>query len=161
MCRLVVFTFDSPAEAGQTRNALKDFEKRKAISLDDAVVLARNAEGRLTRRRDRDTTTTVIGAIVGGVMGLLLIFMFPVIGILFGATAGALVGRLWLSNERVDREAIADAEATLAPGNSALLALIRAGDIVSLMPALRMPGMQVYQTTLARDTEARLRQALQ
>ncbi len=160
MCRLVVFTFDSAAAAGQTRSALQDFEKRKAISLDDAVVLARDAAGQLTRRHDRDNTI-IIGAIAGGVVGLLLMFMFPVISVLFGAAAGALFGKLLLSNDKVDREAIADTEAALPPGGSALLLLIRAGDIVTIMSTLRVPGMQVYQTTLARETEARLRQMVQ
>lgn len=141
------------------RSALRDLEKRKVISLDDTLVLVRDGEGNLSRKRSPDTTV-LIGALVGGIMGLLLMFMFPVIGVVFGAAAGALVGRL-LSGARVDRESRADVEAALAPGSSALLALVRGGDIVSTMSKLRVPGMQVYQTTLARDTEARLREVMQ
>ncbi len=159
MSRLVVFTFDSSGAAAQVRSALRDMEKRKTLILDDAVVLAKDSAGNLQVQRDR-SSTVIIGAIAGGLMGLLLMFMFPIIGVVFGAAAGALVGRL-LADARVDREAIADVQSTLRPDTSALLALLRGGDIVSIMSGLHAPGANVYQTTLPRDAEARLREALQ
>jgi uncharacterized membrane protein len=159
MSRLVVFTFDTSGEAARVRSALRDIEKRKTLTLDDAVVLVKDSAGNLQIQRDRNSAV-IIGAVVGGFMGLLLMFMFPIIGIIFGAAAGALVGRL-LADAKVGKEAIADVQAALRPGSSALLAMLRGGDIVSIMSELHTPGVHVYQTTLSRDTEARLREELQ
>jgi uncharacterized membrane protein len=160
MSRLAVFTFDSAGAASQVRSALRDLEKRKELGLDDAMVLARDQAGSVSRRGNR-SRAVLAGAIAGGVTGLLLTFMFPVIGILFGAGAGALLVRL-LQNQRIDADEVTTVEAALRPGTSALLLLLRPGEVSAAMTSiLRGAHAQVYQTTLSPEMDASLRQSLQ
>lgn len=157
MSRLLVFTFDNPDEGLQVRGALRDLERRRVVALDDALVLVKDAQGQIRRRRD-PSRGLILGAIVGGLTGLLWTFMFPVISVLFSACVGALIG-WFLIDRRVGDEFVADAERALRPGTSALLILIRSGDVGELGTQLRTFPLHIYQTSLAPDLEARFRQA--
>jgi uncharacterized membrane protein len=160
MSRLVVLVFDGVRAASQVREALRDLERRKELGLDDAMVLEKNQAG-VVRRRHNRSRAMLVGVIAGGATGLLLTFMFPVIGILFGAGAGALLVRL-LENPRIDADEIATVEAGLAPDTSALLLLLRPDEVSAAMTSiLRAAHAQVYQTTLSPEMEASLRQSLQ
>ena len=70
MSRVVVFTFDAPGKALQARTALRDLEKRGTLALDDAVVLTKDGTGQVRRRRE-PYYGVLVGAAVGGLMGLL------------------------------------------------------------------------------------------
>lgn len=157
MSRLLVFTFDSPTQAQEARSMLRDLEKRNVVGLDDVLVLVKDAGGKIQRQRDL-SRAVLIGAIVGALFGLPFIFLFPVISVIFGAAAGALIGRL-LIDQRVEEEFIVDAERALRPNTSALLILIRTGDLAELGGALRTFPLHIYQTSLAPDLEAMLRRA--
>ena len=118
MSRLVVFTFDTVRDAGQARLALRELERRGSLVLDDALIVEREAAGRVRRRRDR-SSAALIGAVVGGLMGVPLVFTFTPISILFGVGAGGAIGRLALaSGPRVDEEFVDSAEGALRPGTS-------------------------------------------
>ncbi len=156
MSRLVVFTFDTMRDARQARSALKELEKRGSLALDDALVVVREAAGQIKRQRDL-STATLIGAIVGGLMGVPLVFVFTPVSILFGAGAGAAIGML-ASGPRVDEEFVDSTEGALRPGTSALLVLLRRGDIAEMDAALRGFPLHIRQATLTPDAEAALRQ---
>jgi uncharacterized membrane protein len=159
MSRTVVFTFDTVDAATEARAALKNLEKSHALALDDALVLVKDADGRLRRRCDR-CSAIIMGAAAGGLMGLVLTFMFPVVSVVFGVVAGGLIGGLFIAS-RADKELVTDAEAALRPGMSALIILIRDGDLDALGAALCPFSVQLYETTLSPDREAALRRALQ
>ena len=158
MSRLVVFTFESSTDARQARSALKKLEKRGSLSMDDALVVVREAAGQIKRQRDL-STATLIGAIVGGLMGVPLVFMFTPVSILFGAAAGAAMGML-ATGPRVDEEFVDSAAGALQPGNSALLVLLRRGDIAEMDAVLRGLPIIIRQATLTLDAGATPRQAL-
>ncbi len=158
MSRLVALTFDAPGEAGQARAALRDLERRGSLGLNDVAVVVKDAGGQVSVRHD--APSVVAGAIVGGVMGLGLMFMFPIIGIFFGAGAGALISRLF-AGRRLDADMVADVSTALEPGSSALLVLLRTGDVQALAAAARTHHAHVYQTTLPPALEDSLRQGLE
>ena len=137
MSRLVALTFDAPGEAGQARAALRDLERRGSLGLNDVAVVVKDAGGQVSVRHD--APSVVAGAIVGGVMGLGLMFMFPIIGIFFGAGAGALISRLF-AGRRLDADMVADVSTALEPGSSALLVLLRTGDVQALAAAAAHPS---------------------
>jgi uncharacterized membrane protein len=157
MNRYIAFTFGAAGQAAEARHVLRDMENRKELSLNDAVVLAQDDSGRTERRRDR-SGVPVIGAIVGAMMGLLLAFAFPVVGIVVGAGAGALLATL-LFDRRVEEDYITDLERDLRPGTSALLCLIRSGDVATLGYSLRSFHLRVYQSTLPPQLQATLRES--
>ena len=83
MSRTVVFTFERADTAILARAALKEVEKSKALVLDDALILIKDPHGHVHVRHDPQAAV-IVGAIAGGVMGLMLSFMFPIISVIFG-----------------------------------------------------------------------------
>src|SRR5436190_6282866 len=92
MSNLVVVTFDSAAEANEVRQKLKELEKEGQISLEDTSVIVKGDDGKV-HIIDEVGNTVKAGAAVGGIIGLFLLFAFPVAGIVAGAAAGGLIGR--------------------------------------------------------------------
>ncbi len=158
MSRLVVFTFEGTRDARQARRALHELEQNGSLALDDALVIVREASGAINRRRDF-STATVIGAVVGGLMGVPLVFMFTPVSILFGVSVGGAIGRL-AGRRRVDEEFVDSAEGALRPGTSALLVLLRRGDSAAMEAALRGFRVHIRQAALTPDAGVALRQAL-
>ncbi len=158
MSRLVVFTFDGAEQAAQVRAVFRNLEMQKHLALNDAVVVVKDAGGQVQCQRMRSHAIW-IGAVAGGAVGLLLMFMFPVIGIVFGAVVGALIAR-FLDDQKVDEEEIESVSAALKPDNSALLLLIRLGNVSMMTSALQHAHAHVYQTTLTPELDASLRQSL-
>lgn len=158
MSRYVAFTFGTVEQAVQARLALRDLENRHELGLYDAIVLAKDEGGQMKRQRDR-SGVGVIGAMVGAMMGLVLVFLLTPIAILVGAGAGALLAKL-LFDQRIEEDYIADVEKDLRPGTSALLLLISSGDIVALGFTLRPFQLQMHQSTLPPQINATLRRSV-
>ncbi len=158
MSRPIVFTFDTPEGAAQARAALKDLERSGALKLDDAVVVADDVAGKIHQHRD-PSRAVLVGAVAGGLVGIPLFFVFPGIGVVFGAAVGGLIGRL-VSGRRIDGDLVHDANGALRPGSSALLLLVGEGDVRALGDVLRCSGARLYETALSPELEVSLRQAL-
>ncbi len=158
MSRYVAFTFGADEQAAKARLALRDLENRNELTLYDAVALAMDDIGRVRRQHD-PSGVAVIGALVGALMGLVLIFAFTPVGILVGAGAGAMVAT-FLFERRIDEDFIADVERELQPGTSALLLLISSGDVEALGFSLRPFHLQVYQSSLPPELNAGLRRSV-
>ncbi len=157
MSRYVAFTFGTIDKAAEARRALRNLEDRHELDLYDAVVLAKDAGGRVSRQRE-PSGVTVIGAMVGSLLGLLLVFLFTPVGILVGGGLGALIATL-LFDQRIAQDDIVDAARDLRPGTSALLLLIAGGDVATLGFSLRPFDLRVYQTTLPPQVMATLRRS--
>lgn len=157
MSNLIVVTFDNPNEAGQVRQELRQLDRRGVISLDDAAVVVKEADGKLRIKNEPDRGL-VIGAVGGGLLGLLLVAMFPLAGIAIGAAGGALAGKLM--DMGVDQKFVKEVAADLQPGNSALFVLVRDAEPAAALGALRPYKGTVHHTSLPPDTEAELRRVL-
>ena len=92
MSDLVVIAFPTEAKAEEVRQKLIAMQKEYLIEMDDAVVAAKDAQGRIKLNQLINTTT--VGAVSGTFWGALigLIFLMPLVGAAMGAASGALSG---------------------------------------------------------------------
>jgi uncharacterized membrane protein len=153
--------FEDDATAFEMRAALLKMQKENLIELEDSVVVTRNAKGRV--KLDQATSLTSAGAIGGGFWGMLigLIFLNPLLGAAIGATAGGISARF--TDIGVNDQVMREIGQSIKPGSSALFVLVRratADKVLDGLKAFAGKG-KVYQTSLNKDQEATLREALE
>ena len=154
---LVVMTFDNEIDAGNVMRSLRDLEKAGQMSIEDTAVLVKDQSGKL--RVDNEVSGSVeTGAVVGGSLGLLLTFMFPVVGIAVGAAGGALVGKVL--ERGVDGKFVKDVGEELQPGTSALFITGRGSNHEAVLRAIEPYKGNLYQTNLSSELEDELRRVL-
>ena len=145
MSHLVVLTFDDMEQAGQAFEALKKAQSSGQLNIDDAAVIVKQDSGKIEIKNQMDTGTK-IGAIGGGMIGLMLATVFfPLAGLAIGALGGALVGKSL--DKGVDQQFVKDVTETLKPGSSALF-VTGSGNAAVAIEALRPFKGTLYQTTL-------------
>lgn len=158
MSELIVMTFDTAEEAGQVRDSLKDIQKAGRLALDDYAIISKDAGGKVHVRNVPDTGMKW-GALGGAILGPVLLFMFPVVGIAVGATVGALVGKTL--DMGVDKKFVKEVTGKLQPNGSALFLIVRSGDPNAVLSALRPYKGHLLQTTLSPELEEELKKSLQ
>jgi len=161
MSTLIAIVFDDPTTAFEMRTSLLKMQKEYLIDLEDSVVVTKTESGKT--KLDQVTNLTAAGAIGGGFWGMLIgmIFLNPLLGAAVGATAGAVTGKftdIGLSNQMMK-----DIAASFKPGSSALFVLVRRATVDKVLVGLKeFAGKgKVYQTSLDKDTEQTLRDALE
>ena len=157
MSNLIVMTFNTPDEASRVRQTLRELERAGRVSLDDAAVIRKDANGTIEVDNEVDRGVK-IGALGGGLLGLLLSFMFPLAGIVVGAAGGALAGRM--ADLGIDQQFVRDVSESLQPNSSALFVIVRDADPTIVIAALEPYQGTLYHTTLDPGVEAELRHAL-
>lgn len=158
MSNLVVIAFDNMEEAGKVRETLRSAQRQDMISLDDSAVVVKDEEGRVHVKNEMDRGVK-IGAVGGGLLGLLLASVFfPVAGIVIGALGGALVGKAF--DTGVDKQFVKDVEAEMQPGTSAIFLIVRDANADMAVAALKPYKGKVLQTTLPEEDEEELRRIL-
>ena len=161
MSTLVAVVFNDETTAFEMRTALLKMQKEHLIELEDSVVVTRDHKGRT--KLDQAVNLTSAGAWGGGFWGLLigLIFLNPLLGAAIGASAGALSGRF--SDIGLDDKMMKDLAQSFKPGTSALFVLIRKATADKVLTGLKdFAGKgKVFQTSLNKDDEATLREALE
>jgi uncharacterized membrane protein len=158
MSNLVVIAFDNMEEAGKVRETLRSAQRQDMISLDDSAVVVKDEEGRVHVKNEMDRGVK-IGAVGGGLLGLLLASVFfPVAGIVIGALGGALVGKAF--DTGVDMQFVKDVEAEMQPGTSAIFLIVRDANADMAVAALKPYKGKVLQTTLPEEDEEELRRIL-
>lgn len=157
MSQLIAVTFESQEAAAQARDALWQLQRSGRLSLYDAAVLRKDADGALQVQNEIDRDVK-IGAGLGGALGLLFSFAFPLVGLVIGGVGGALVGKAL--DRDIDRQFITELGAAVQPGGSALCVLVREGEADALRAALQPFTGAIFQTTLDTALEEQLRSAL-
>ena len=158
MATWIVVTFDGAEEAGKVRQQISTMEKQAGLSLDDSAVVVKDAEGKIHVQNQMDRGTKV-GAISGGVIGLLVTtLIFPIGGLVLGALAGAGVGAL--ANLGIDKKFIKEVEAALEPNSSALFLIVRDNPNAAIGTLSQFKG-KIYQTSLSDEDEKTLRKAME
>lgn len=147
--------------AGQILARLQDMQREYLIALDDAVIVRRNADGKLHLQQSINLTSA--GAWTGAFWGLLVgvIFAGPLgmaVGGLSGAGLGALAGRQ--SDYGIDDAFIRELSVEVEPCCSALFVLVRSMTTDKVIAELQGRGGRLLKTSLPSDIEARLQQAL-
>jgi uncharacterized membrane protein len=157
MSEMLVFAFKTPTGAAEMRDALVTLQKQELISLGDAAVVVRNADGKVKVKQANNLVGA--GALGGAFWGMLigLLFFAPWLGLAVGAITGALTGKL--SDIGIDDTFIKDVGATIEPGHSALFLLINRWTEDKVMDALKGFDAEVLRTNLSAEDEAKLKEA--
>ena len=155
---LIVLTFDNMDEAEQVHAALVKGKKEGALSIDDAAVVVKDAEGKV-HVNNQVSTGTWTAAGVGGLIGLLIgAIFFPIGGIILGLGGGVLVAKLL--DTGLDDKFVKQVGKEIKPGTSALFVLLNHENQTAEMAILRQFHGKVLQTNLSTEAEENLKRAL-
>ena len=96
MSDLVVIVYPNETKAEEMRAKLFSLQKEYLIELSDAVIAVKEDSGKV--KLNQLMNTTAVGAVSGGLWGLLIgsLFLMPLLGASLGAASGALGGALTL-----------------------------------------------------------------
>lgn len=155
---LIVLAFDTMDEAEQVHEALVKGKKEGLVTIEDAAVVVKDAEGKV-HVENQVSRTTWAATGVGGALGLLIgSIFFPIGGLVLGLAGGAVVGRLM--DLGVDGKFVKDVGEQIKPGTSALFVLLKGENPAAEVAILRQYKGHVLQTTLDSDAEQAIRDAL-
>jgi uncharacterized membrane protein len=159
MSDLVVLAFDTQTGAADMLSEVDRLQKMQLLTLDDAATVVRDPDGKPKVNQARSLVGA--GAFGGAFWGMLigLLFFMPWLGLAMGAITGALAGKF--SDIGIDDRFIKEVGAAIKPGTSALFLMVREvkGDRV-LEELGGKPGVTVVRTSLSREAEDKLREAL-
>jgi uncharacterized membrane protein len=156
---LIVLAFDTMDEAEQVHEALVKGKKEGLVTIEDAAVVVKDAEGKV-HVKNQVSRTTWAATGVGGALGLLIgTIFFPIGGLVLGLAGGAVVGRLM--DLGVDGKFVKDVGEQIKPGTSALFVLVKGENPAAEVAILRPYKGHVLQTTLDSDAEQAIRDALE
>ena len=157
MATLVVLAFKDETGAEQMREKLAGLQKLQLISLADAAVVVRRQDGKV--KVNQAVSLVGAGALGGAFWGMLigLLFFAPWLGLAVGAVSGALGGAL--ADVGVDDKFIKEVGAKIQPGQSALFLLVNSWTEDKVMDELTGFDVEVLQTSLSKEDEAKLRAA--
>jgi uncharacterized membrane protein len=157
MSNLIVIAFNNEADAFEMRAALAKLQSQYLIEMEDAVVVTRDAHGKVQLHQPVNLTAT--GAVGGAFWGMFIgmLFLNPLLGAAVGAGSGALSGKL--SDIGINDKFMKDLGATFINGTSALCVLVRKSTPDKVLEALKpFAGKgRVLQTSLTKDKENELR----
>ena len=160
MSNLIVIGFNNETDAFEMRAALAKLQAQYLIEMEDAVVVTRDAKGKVQLHQAMNLTAA--GAVSGGFWGMLIgmLFLNPLLGAALGAGSGALSGKL--SDIGINDQFMKDLGATLTEGTSALFVLVRKATPDKVLEALKpFAGKgRVLQSSLTKDKEDELRSFL-
>ena len=161
MSTLVAVVFHDESTAFEMRAALTRMQSQYLLQMEDAVVVTRDLKGKI--RLDQAVSLTAAGAASGAFWGMLigLLFLNPLLGAAIGAGAGAISGKF--TDIGVDDRMAKQLGEELTPGSSALIVLLRKVTADKVLDGLKdFAGRgRVFQTSLTKDDESSLREALE
>jgi uncharacterized membrane protein len=153
----MVIAFDHFDDARNAMKALRDLERGGRIRFEDTAIVERDPDGTVHVKNEVSGTTET-AALVGAVIGSLVTFAFPPLGLAVGAALGAVVGTSL--DTGVSGDFIDDVKTTLRPGRSALFLVVKQAEADAVMAALRPYHGDVIQTNLDSEAEEALRDAI-
>ena len=160
MSDLLVIAFDDEASGFELRAELVKLQSEYLIKLEDAVVVTRPQADDIQLHQAMNLTAA--GALGGTFWGTLvgLLFLNPLVGAAVGAGSGALAG--YLTDYGINDAFMRDVGQKLQPGGSAVFLLVRemtADKVLDRIADFHRRG-RVIQSSLSKEVEARLREAL-
>ncbi len=158
MPTLIAIAYPEFHRADEVRAAVMKLQKDYLVSLEDAVVVTKNAEGKI--KLHQPASVTAVGALSGGFCGLLmgLVFMMPVFGLALGLAAGTLSGAL--ADVGISDKFIRELSENLPQNSSALFVLVNRMTEDRVLPELESFGGKIIKTSLSHEDEAKLQAAL-
>lgn len=159
MTHLVVLGLDTRDDAERVVALTGDLARQNLLQLDDVAYAYQDDKGKVRVQQTLNTTST--GAAGGALWGTLigLIFLNPLAGLAVGAATGAVAGKL--TDVGINDGVIKQIGAELEKGKAAVFLLARSATVDRVIEALKPFGPTVIQTSLSREREDELVQALQ
>jgi uncharacterized membrane protein len=166
MSQLVVLGFDGINAADEVLNKVRALRVQHLIDLEDAVVVERDAEGKVNLKQAVNLTR--MGAASGGLSGAFwgtlvgLLFLNPLAGMAIGAGVGAGSGALAGSvmDFGVNDDFVKKLAETIPNNSSALFVLVRDVTMDKVVDEIRPWNPRVLNTSLTGEQEAKLVEAL-
>ena len=161
MSDLVVISFNDEHQADEVLLTLGRLQADHLIDLEDAAVVVRKQDGKIKIKQTQNLT--VAGAVGGGFWGAFFGILFggPLGFLVVGGTTaavGALMGKL--RDIGVDDDFIKEVGDALEPGSSAIFTLVISSTPDRVLESLQQYQGKVVRTSLSRDSEDALVQAL-
>ncbi len=159
MSDLIVIGYPDEQTAPRVWDEVRKLENDYLIDLEDAAVVIHKADDKFEIRTAHNPVAgqTFWGLFWGFLVGL--IFLVPLFGIAVGAATGAIFGAIEKTNITRDfRDRVRD---LVKPGTSAIMLIVRKVTTDKVEDALKPYGGTVLKTSLTREDETRLQEALQ
>ena len=157
MKNLTVLICNEATQAFKIRDALAELEFESGIEVTDAVVVTRDAAGKV--KLHQSTSGIATGAAIGSIAGMIvgMLFLNPAAGSVVGAGSGAVIGSMVDSG--LDDEFMRELGATFAPGTSALFVLSSKGRTEAIVRKFQpfAGTCKLLQTSLDPENEQTLR----
>jgi len=152
-----VLAFDNVDDAHKVRNKLVELNNQFLLRLDQAVEVVRTPDNQVKIKEERSLAGA--GAIGGAFWGLLLglVFLLPGVGMVVGATTGAIAGHF--AKYGITKEYMNQINEAIKPGQSALFILAEDMKMDRVVPQLSQFHPRVLKTSLSMDQEKALREA--
>ena len=158
MSDLIAVAYPDKETAESVRQRLLELTVERALELEDAVIVDREADGKVKLHQIHRPAAAGAagGALWGGLIGLL--FLAPLLGMAIGAAAGATSGAFL--DVGVNNQFMKELGEKLPQGGAALIVLVRKATPDKVLPKISQYGGEVIQTSLDDESEARLREVL-
>jgi uncharacterized membrane protein len=160
MATLTVWKFSTADGAERAEQTLLKLQKEQLISVHDAAIVEWQDGKKKPKTRQLTGSGTGAGAAGGAFWGLLfgLIFFVPFFGMAIGAATGALAGSM--SDFGIDDSFIKAVRDKVTPGTSALFVMTSDAVMDRVKEAFEGQEMELIQTNLSVDDEAKLREMI-
>lgn len=158
MATLTVWKFRTADGADRAEQTLLELAKQELINVQDAATVSW-ADGTKKPKTKQLASLTSAGALGGAFWGFLfgLIFFLPLLGLAIGAATGALSGSL--ADVGISDDFIKKVREEVTPGTSALFVMSSDAVIEKVREAFQGQDIELIQTNLSDEEEARLREA--
>jgi uncharacterized membrane protein len=160
MSTLIAITYDTADKAKQVLEELGKMQKMQLVTLEDAAVAVKNEKGKVKVTQTLEKMATGSSVTWGFFWGFLigLIFMAPIFWGLLTALFAGLLGKG--RDLGIDNQFIKEVGESLEPGQSALFILVVEATADKVLPEMAKFGGTVFQTSLSKEDEALLKEAL-
>ena len=160
MSDLIAITYEDEQTAFDALDKLGELSKMQLITLADAAVAVKDQKGKVKVKQTLENMATGSSATWGFFWGLLigLLFLAPIFWGLFGALMGVIMGKT--RDLGIDNKFIKEVGESLDPGQSALFMLVVDVTPDKVLDEMRQFGGTVFQTSLSKEDEAALKEAL-
>src|SRR6516165_11113856 len=158
MSDLIAIAYPDEATAEEAADEARRLAKDLIIEPDAIAVITRDKEGKYHTHTSHHLVSG--GATWGMFWGLLfgLLFFIPVFGMAVGAGMGALMGKITKSG--IDKQFQDQVRGLIQPGTSALFLMVEKVTPDKDVEAMSKYGGTVLKTSLSKDGEAELQEAL-
>jgi uncharacterized membrane protein len=158
MATLVAIGYPDEATAAAAADEARQLSRDLIIQPDAIAVIVRDSEGNYHVNTSHHPVGA--GATWGMFWGFLfgLLFFIPVFGMAIGAGMGALMGKL--TKTSIDREFQDQVRDLVKPGTSALFLMLEKATPDKAIDAMSKYGGTVLKTSLSKQDEQELQEAL-